>query len=325
MELIGVESRASIYFLKCLADCTMGHRPPYQVVPVQASKVLNMAYDTYSIPSPACRPTGALGPASRPVGHLDRTVPPAPGGVPAVYGKAQQDAMVTRHAPMVRKLALRLLARLPASVELDDLIQAGMMGLLDAVKRYREVPTAQFETYATQRVRGAMLDELRSNDWIPRGVRERSRRIEQAIHVLGNRLARAPTEAEIAEEMGIALGDYHTILQEAHGSQLLYFDDLGSDPEQFLSHEPGDDPIHAQETDDPLAALMAKGLRGALTAAIEQLPDREKLLLSLYYEQGLNLKEIGLVLNVGEARVCQLRSQAISRLRASIIRYEAGD
>lgn len=246
-------------------------------------------------------------------------------GAPSAYGRAQQDAMVTRHAPMVRRLALRLLARLPASVELDDLIQAGMMGLLDAVKRYREVPTAQFETYATQRVRGAMLDELRSNDWIPRGVRERSRRIEQAIHVLGNRLARAPTDTEIAQEMGIALSEYHTLLQESHGSQLLYLDDLGSDPERLLNHESDSDPIHVQETDDPLAALMAKGLRGALTAAIEQLPEREKLLLSLYYEQGLNLKEIGLVLNVGEARVCQLRSQAISRLRAGIVRYEAGD
>jgi len=246
-------------------------------------------------------------------------------GAPTAYGRAQQDAMVTRHAPMVRRLALRLLARLPPSVELDDLIQAGMMGLLDAVRRYREVPTAQFETYATQRVRGAMLDELRGNDWIPRGVRERSRRIEQAVHALGNRLARAPTEIEIAQEMGVSLGEYHTLLQESHGSQLLYLDDLGGDPEQFLAHESDTDPIYVQETDDPLAALMAKGLRGALTAAIEKLPEREKLLLSLYYEQGLNLKEIGLVLNVGEARVCQLRSQAISRLRAGIVRYEAGE
>jgi RNA polymerase sigma factor for flagellar operon FliA len=233
--------------------------------------------------------------------------------------------MVARHAPMVRRLALRLLARLPASVELDDLVQAGMMGLLDAVRRYREVPTAQFETYATQRVRGAMLDELRGNDWIPRGVRERSRRIEQAIHALGNRLARAPTETEVAQEMGVSLGEYHTLLQESHGSQLLYLDDLGGDHEQFLTQQSDGDPIHVQETDDPLAALMAKGLRGALTAAIEKLPEREKLLLSLYYEQGLNLKEIGLVLNVGEARVCQLRSQAISRLRAGIVQYEAGD
>lgn len=232
---------------------------------------------------------------------------------------------MVRHAPMVRRVALRLLARLPASVELDDLIQAGMMGLLDAIRRYREVPTAQFETYATQRVRGAMLDELRSTDWIPRGVRERSRKIEQAIHALSNRLARAPAEAEIAEELAISLPEYHTLLQESHGSQLLYLDDLGADPEHFLATEENADPLHVAETDDPLAALMARGLREALAAAVDRLPEREKLLLSLYYEQGLNLKEIGLVLNVGEARVCQLRSQAISRLRASIVRYQAGE
>src|SRR5690606_10847218 len=130
---------------------------------------------------------------------------------PAAYGRAHEEAMVARHAPLVRRLALRLLARLPASIELDDLIQAGMMGLLDAVKRYREVPTAQFETYATQRIRGAMLDELRSLDWIPCAVRERSRRIEQAMHTLGQRLARPPTEGEVAQELGMSLAEYQAL------------------------------------------------------------------------------------------------------------------
>lgn len=274
-----------------------------------------MAYDTYSAPTTAPRSAGM----SRPPPNSE---PSPERGAPAVYGRAHQEAMISRHAPLVRKLALRLLARLPASVELDDLIQAGMMGLLDAIRRYREVPTAQFETYATQRIRGAMLDELRSSDWIPRGVRERSRRIEQAIHTLSNRYARAPTETEVAQELGMRLAEYQALLQEAHGSQLLYFDDLGPEPEQLLAQPEDADPLYVRETDDPLAALMAKGLRTALMAAIEQLPEREKLLLSLYYEQGLNLKEIGLVLNVGEARVCQLRSQAISRLRAGLIRRE---
>lgn len=237
---------------------------------------------------------------------------------PAAYDRAQHDMLVARHAPLVRRLALRLSARLPASVEVDDLIQTGMMGLLDAIKRYREVPTAQFETYATQRIRGAMLDELRNLDWIPRSVRERTRRVETAIHQLEQTLGRHPTEAELAKALGVSLTEYHTLLQEAHGTQLLYMDDLGSNPDDFLCKEPASDPLSASETDDPLQTLLAKGMRTALIDAIERLPEREKLLLSLYYEQDLNLKEIGLVLGVGEARVCQLRSQAVARLRNAL-------
>lgn len=237
---------------------------------------------------------------------------------PATYGRAQYDALVAHHAPLVRRLALRLNARLPANVELDDLIQAGMMGLFDAVQRYREVPTAQFETYATQRIRGAMLDELRGLDWIPRTVRERTRKLETAIHALEQRLGQAPTESLVAEELGLSLAQYQALLQEAHGAQLLHFDDLEGGTESHLPRPDPDHPLNATAHGDPLAALMARGLRTDLIAAIEKLPEREKLLLSLYYEEGLNLKEIGLVLEVGEARVCQLRAQAIARLRASL-------
>lgn len=238
---------------------------------------------------------------------------------PATYGRAQYDAMVAQHAPLVRRLALRLNARLPANIELDDLIQAGMLGLFDAVKRYREIPTAQFETYATQRIRGAMLDELRSLDWIPRTVRDRARKVETAIHALEQRLGQAPSETEVAQELGVSLDQYHAMLQEAHGAQLLYFEDLAGGDTQLHPPTPeSDDPLNAPTDGDPLATLMAQGLREALVAAIDRLPEREKLLLSLYYEQGLNLKEIGLVLEVGEARVCQLRAQAVARLRASL-------
>ncbi len=239
---------------------------------------------------------------------------------PAAYGQNQYDTLVAQHAPLVRRIALRLASRLPASVELDDLIQSGMLGLLDAVKRYREVPTAQFETYATQRIRGAMLDELRRLDWMPRGVRERSRRIEDAIHATNQALGRQATEAEIAATLELPLDEYQALLHEAQGGQLLYLDDLPGEPDLHVHDHDDEDPLHARATDDPLAALMAKGLRETLVAAIESLPEREKLLLSLYYEQGLNLKEIGLVLEVTEARVSQLRTQAIARLRAHIAR-----
>lgn len=265
-----------------------------------------------SISAPGWTPEpAALAPCAGAAGAYGRMAP-------ATYGRAQYDAMVARHAPLVRRLALRLSARLPANVELDDLIQAGMIGLLDAVKRYREIPTAQFETYATQRIRGAMLDELRNLDWIPRTVRERARKVEAAIHALEQRLGQPPSEAQVAQELGISLAQYHALLQEAHGAQLLHFDDLGGDAEAYLPRLEPDDPLETPAHGDPLDTLMARGLRTALIAAIERLPEREKLLLSLYYEQGLNLKEIGLVLEVGEARVCQLRAQAIARLRASL-------
>lgn len=273
-----------------------------------------MAYDTYLPPGRGMAREGS-GPG---LAQLPAAPPPSGCRAPLdAYGRAQRDAMVTRHAPLVRRLALRLASRLPASVELDDLVQAGMMGLLDAVTRYREVPTAQFETYATQRIRGAMLDELRSTDWVPRGVRERARRIEQAVQSASHALGRAPGEAEIAAAMGVELHEYQAMLHEAHGSQLVYADELGQGLESLLAAPADEDDASLS---DPLQALLGLERRKALVQAIEDLPEREKLVLSLSYEQGLNLKEIGLVLNVGEARVCQLRSQAIARLRTRLAR-----
>jgi len=224
--------------------------------------------------------------------------------------------LITQYAPLARKLALQLLARLPASVELDDLVQAGMMGLLDAVRRYREMPEAQFQTYATTRIRGAMLDELRSQDWLPRSVRVKFRRIEQAVQRLEQSLGRAPVEAEIADELEMTLSEYQALLYDAQGVQVMHYEDFGA------ADEDGGDwsaRVAAPEvSDDPLAHLMGQGLRSAIIAAIESLPEREKLLLSLCYEQGLNLKEIGAVMGVSEGRVCQLRSQATARIRARL-------
>ncbi|ANY15962.1 RNA polymerase sigma factor FliA [Bordetella pseudohinzii] len=222
---------------------------------------------------------------------------------------------LVQYSPLVRKLALQLLARLPASVQLDDLIQAGMIGLLDAVRRYQETPDAQFETYATARIRGAMLDELRSQDWLPRSVRSKSRRIEGAIQRQEQRLMRPPTETEIAQELGLPLDEYQSMLSDAQGIQILHYENIGGEGEAGEAdwQEGG-----AEGGSNPLNALLASDLRASLIQAIERLPEREQLLLSLYYEQGLNLKEIGAVLNVTEARVCQLRSQATARLRASL-------
>lgn len=233
---------------------------------------------------------------------------------------SSEDILVGQHAPLVRRLALQLIAKLPASVELDDLMQAGMMGLLDAVRRYQQTADAQFETYAITRIRGAMLDELRSQDWLPRSVRSKTKNIEQAVHTLGHRLMRSPTEAEIAEEMGMILEEYQQLLEEARGVQIIHYEDLARHNED-LQHAP--EP--SQEADgqpahwaNPLGQLVSKGLRAALVSAIKSLPEREQLLLSLQFEQDLNQKEIGAVMGITEGRVSQLRSQAVARIRAAL-------
>lgn len=226
---------------------------------------------------------------------------------------ATSSEVLTQYAPLVRRLALQLIAKLPASVDLDDLIQAGMIGLMDAAGRYKEDQGAQFETYASQRIRGAMLDELRNNDWLPRSMRKTSREVEHAVHEVEQQLGRAPLEAEIAGHMKLPLDQYQTLLQELHGSQLIYYEDFdrGGDDEPFLDR-------FCVEHADPLAALLDEHLRAALIDAIDRLPEREKLLMGLYYEQGLNLREIGAVMEVSESRVCQLHSQAVTRLRARL-------
>lgn len=233
-----------------------------------------------------------------------------------------EDLLVGQYAPLVRRLALQLVAKLPASVELDDLMQAGMMGLLDAVRRYQQTAEAQFETYAVTRIRGAMLDELRSQDWLPRSVRSKTKSIEQAIHRLSHRLMRPATELEIAQEMDISLADYQDLLEDARGVQIIHYEDLtrqGEESSHALERtQSHDDTDHSGHWANPLNQLVSQGLRQALTAAIKILPEREQLLLSLQFEQDLNQKEIGAVMGITEGRVSQLRSQAVARIRAAL-------
>lgn len=232
-------------------------------------------------------------------------------------GKLSQSDVLTRYAPLVRRLGLQLVAKMPASVDLDDLIQAGMIGLMDAASRYKEDQGAQFETYASQRIRGAMLDELRANDWLPRSMRKTSREVESAVHKVEQSLGRSASEVEIAEHMKLPLDEYQSMLQDLHGSQLIYYEDFdrSADDEPFLDR-------YCVDRSDPLSALLDESLRGALIEAIDRLPEREKLLMSLYYERGLNLREIGAVMEVSESRVCQLHSQAVARLRAKLREQE---
>lgn len=228
-------------------------------------------------------------------------------------GQLEREQLVQRFAPLVKRIAYHLMSRLPSSVQVDDLVQNGMLGLLDAMDRYEAGFGAQFETYATQRIRGAMLDGLRENDWLPRSLRREMRRIEAAIHQLEQEHGRAPTEKELATSLGMTLADYQKMLQDARGHQLVYFEDLSGDgDEDFLERHLTDDAA------DPLRLLEDKDIRKHLVEAIESLPEREKMMMGLYYEQDLNLREIGDVMGVTESRVCQLHSQAIARLRARL-------
>jgi RNA polymerase sigma factor for flagellar operon FliA len=204
-----------------------------------------------------------------------------------------------------------MMAKLPANVEIDDLIQVGMIGLNDALCRFDPAQGVQFETFATQRIRGAMLDELRSSDWMSRGDRRYQRMIETAVHKLEHRLGRAPSEAEIAAEMGMKLTDYQDLLSKVRGTQLVYLEDMSGDEgdEDFLDR-------HMVDTEsNPIGRLADRKMREALVAAIEKLPEREQYVMSMYYEHDMNLKEIAAVLGVTESRVCQLHSQSIARLR----------
>jgi len=226
---------------------------------------------------------------------------------------SSQDEQITKYAPLVKRIAYHMMARLPASVEVDDLIQVGLIGLMDAVSRFDGNQGAQFESYATQRIRGSMLDELREADWLPRHVRQKSRQIESAIHRLEQRNGKSPTEQEISAEMGMPIDQYQSMLGDVKCSQLLYYEDFSDeDSASFLER------YLVDGSNDPLSVLEDEGFRDSLVAAIHHLPERERSMMGMYYEQDMNLKEIGAVLGVSESRVCQLHSQAVARLRAQL-------
>ena len=231
-------------------------------------------------------------------------------------GQLDRDALIRQYQPLVRKLAHHMMAKLPASVQVDDLIQVGLIGLSEALSRYESAQGVQFETFATQRIRGAMIDELRDSDWMSRGSRKSQKDIETALRRLEHQLGRTPLESEIAQELGMALADYQSLLAKVRGTQLVYLEDLGSGDDGddgFLErHETVD------ESADPMHMLRDQRLRQSLVNAIKNLPEREQYVMSMYYEQDMNLKEIAAVLGVTESRVCQLHSQSIARLRAKM-------
>ncbi|MEZ5523969.1 MAG: RNA polymerase sigma factor FliA [Pseudomonadales bacterium] len=233
-----------------------------------------------------------------------------------MYSEDQQQSrtalLVEQYAPMVKRIAHHLLARLPNTVQLNDLIQSGMVGLLEAAQKFDASKGASFETFAGIRVRGAMLDDVRKEDWAPRSVHRNARRVSEAIKAVEARTGRDATDPEVAAELGIPLEEYYTYLQDSAGTRLFSFEEVTEQDESALK------PLSTSASDSPFDGVQQQAFQENLAEAIGSLPERERLVLALYYQEELNLKEIGSVLGVSESRVSQIHSQAALRLRTRL-------
>lgn len=220
-----------------------------------------------------------------------------------------QNELVTNHVDLVKRIAHHLAARLPSGIDINDLMQAGMIGLLEASGNFDATKGASFDTYAGIRIRGAMLDEVRRLDWTPRSVHQKHRKVSEVVRQIEGETGRAAETTEIVERLEITLDEYHAILADTAGCRLFSLD------------ETLDDPMHqrdlpSSDTATPDQELTEAQFKSQLVASIGRLPERERMVLSLYYERELNLKEIGAVLGVSESRVCQIHGQALIRLRS---------
>lgn len=230
----------------------------------------------------------------------------------AMYASQRPNAhnqLVEKHAPLVKRIACHLINRLPASVQLEDLVQAGMIGLLEASRNYDECQGASFETYAGIRIRGAMLDEIRKNDWAPRSVHRKARMVAEAVREIENEHGRDARDTEIAKTLEISLEEYYKILQDNSYHKVLSVEDMGLGDESLLDNV-------SDNTPGILDGLQKDDMQRIIAEAVASLPERERLVMALYYDEELNLREIGAVMGVSESRVSQIHSQAVIRLQA---------
>lgn len=232
----------------------------------------------------------------------------------AMYADVQFEGAgcdVGTHAPLVKRIAFHLHSRLPPSVQVEDLIQAGMIGLLEAMSNYDAAQGASFETYAGIRIRGAMLDEIRLGDWTPRAVRRQNRELVKAVKQVEDRKGGEATDAEVAAHIGVSLGAYHKMVGDAASSRLFSLDD-GQGGADWR------DTLVSEDAVGPERLFEGHAFKRAVADAIESLPERERLVMALYYDEELTLKEVGAVLDLSESRVCQIHGQALVRLRARL-------
>lgn len=227
----------------------------------------------------------------------------------AAVGAVSGDDLVKTHLALVKRIAYHLVSRLPSSVQADDLIQAGLIGLMEAASHFDPTQGASFETYAGIRIRGAMLDEIRRYDWVPRSVHRKARAVAEAMRTIEQTRGRDAEDSEVAKAMGVGMEEYFQILQDASACKLFSMN--GEEGEAIRDKLSDDRP-------GPEAQLEDQHIRDAVTQALNGLPERERMVLALYYDEELNLREIGQVLGVSESRVCQIHSQALLRLKASM-------
>ncbi|WP_336922764.1 RNA polymerase sigma factor WhiG [Aquipuribacter sp. SD81] len=241
----------------------------------------------------------------------------------ATGDRAVRDRLILHYSPLVKYVAGRVGVGLPANVEHADLVSYGVFGLIDAIDKFDHERAIKFETYAISRIRGAIIDELRSIDWIPRSVRSKSREVERAYAALEAELHRSPTEQEVADRLGIAISDLHAIFSKVSYANVVALDEL-----MHAGSERGDsltlgDTLKDSKAEDPVAAFETQETKFLLSRAVNLLPEREKIVVTLYYYEGLTLAEIGRVLGVTESRICQMHTKAVMQLRAKL--SAAGD
>ncbi|MEN6620526.1 MAG: FliA/WhiG family RNA polymerase sigma factor [Smithella sp.] len=233
-----------------------------------------------------------------------------------IVDKKKREEIIMQYAPLVKNIVGRLAAKLPIdSADKEDLVNVGIMGLMSALEKFDKTRNVQFETYASFRIRGAVLDELRAKDWVPRATRSKDNKLEKAMEVLKKKLGRAPTEDEIARELDISLDEYFKLLDEAKYISLISTEDL---PPDYLERFSSEDIMEEISSGNPLNLLMNMETKDKLKNAIDDLPQKEKLVLSLYYYEELTMKETGRVMDLTESRVCQLHAQAVLRLRSMV-------
>ncbi len=231
----------------------------------------------------------------------------------------QKDKLIMEYAPLIKFIAQKIAVRLPSHIELDDLISSGVIGLMDAIEKYDPERDNKFKTYAEFRIRGAILDELRAQDWVPRSVRDKAKLLDKTIVQLEAELGRTPADEEVADRLDVSMDEFHSLVNQVRPVSVLSIDESSSfstvDKVSILNI------LEGTKLNNPFNQLKVKSIKAIVTKAIEELPERQRLVLSLYYYEDLNLKEIGKVLRVTESRVSQLHAQAVTRLRAKLAQH----